>query len=367
MRFLGWAYNYNFKQAWRHYTIRGRTADRIALTTYLDTTYGGKSYLYYNGRSALSVALKTLLGAKVVGAKIGVNAYTCYSVIQAVEDTGAKVVFLDIDKQTFNFSAKTLAETAKKHRLQAVIIQNTLGFTADIKTIDKVCKLAKIKIIEDLAHSVGLDYSDGRKVGTVGDATFFSFGRGKPVDVEHGAALVLRNQFTDAKIYTPTKMPRLRYRRSDRLYPVVGWKVRTFYRVGGKVIAWIALNTGLIAKSAEGKVQPHVTITNWQARLVLEQLQAGPKMSRTPLLVENRNQVLKALTNNGYFFSDIWWDAAIGPRRLFSKVTNFDPTKTPIAYEVGEKMINLPIDLTAKEKKEIIKIIKEAGGAGDGK
>ncbi|MCL2002110.1 DegT/DnrJ/EryC1/StrS family aminotransferase, partial [Candidatus Saccharibacteria bacterium] len=201
MRFLSWAHNYSFKRAIRHLTIRGRACDRAALTQYLNDTYSGKSYLYYNGRSALAVALKTLLGPKVAGKKVGVNAYTCYAVVQAVQDVGAKVVYLDIDKKTYNFSPETLVSAIKKQKLSAVIIQNTLGITADIKAIEKISRIAGLKIIEDLAHSPNLNYKDGRMTGTVGDAVFFSFGRGKPVDTEHGAALVLRNEFQDAKIY----------------------------------------------------------------------------------------------------------------------------------------------------------------------
>jgi len=359
MRFLNWAYNYNFRQAMRHLTIRGRACDRVALTTYLDETYGGKSYLYYNGRSALAVALKALLGSKVAGAKVGVNAYTCYSVVQAVQDVGAKVVYLDIDRKTFNFTPRTLAEAVKKHKLQAVIIQNTLGNTVDIKTIERVARLAHLKIIEDLAHSVGRTYKDGRLVGTVGDATFFSFGRGKPVDVEHGSALVLRKEFINAKIYVPVKLPSRWNRHRDRIYPILGWKIRKFYHLGGRVFAWFALKTRLVTRSADGKVTPHITLTNWQARLALEQLRSNPKLTRIPLLVENRDRVLRALARSGYHFADIWWDVAVSPRRLFSKV-KYDARKTPVAFEVGEKMINIPTGLSVKEKNKIIKIIKKA-------
>ncbi|MCL2038490.1 DegT/DnrJ/EryC1/StrS family aminotransferase [Candidatus Saccharibacteria bacterium] len=359
MKFLSYAYNFTFRQAWRHLTIRGRECDRIALTQYLDQTYAGKSYLYYNGRSALAVALKTLLGAKVQGAKIGVNAYTCYAVVQAVQEVGAQVVYLDIDPKTYNFTAQTLAQTLKKQRLAAVIVQNTLGVVSDITGVEKVAKLAKLKIIEDLAHSVGLRYKDGRPVGTVGDATFFSFGRGKPVDTEHGAALVLRGDYAQAKIYVPTKLTSRQNRRRDRLYPILGWKIRKTYRTIGRPLAWFCKAIGLLRGSVEGKPEPFVTMANWQARLVLEQLQNKPKLTRLPLLVKNRDAVLKALAKHGYYFYEIWWDSAVSPRRLFSKV-GYDQTKTPIAYQVGERMLNLPTNLTAREKREVVKIIKEA-------
>lgn len=363
MKFLSWGYNYTFRQAMRHYFIRGRKSDRLALTAYLDQEYDGKSYLYYNGRSALAVALKTLLGPKVAGAKVGINAYTCYAVVQAIQDVGAKVVYLDIDKKTYNFTARTLAETVKTQKLSAVIVQNTLGVVSPIAEIEKIAKIAKLKIIEDLAHSVGLKYKDGRRVGTVGDATFFSFGRGKPVDAEHGAALVLRKEFAAAKIYIPTKLASRRNRRRDRLYPIIGWKVRKFYKFGGRAIAWFAKSTGLVRGSVEGKPEPFVTMANWQARLILEQLKGKPKMTRLPFLVDNREQVLKALAKQGYYFYEIWWDVAVSPRRLFSQV-GYDAKKTPVAYEVGEKMINLPTDLTAKQKAEVVSIIKSVSKSG---
>jgi dTDP-4-amino-4,6-dideoxygalactose transaminase len=371
MKFLGWAYNYTFRQAMRHLTIRGRESDRTALVEFLNREYEGKSYLYYNGRSALAVALNTLLGPKVRGAKIGVNAYTCYAVVQAVQDVGAKVVYLDIELDTYNFSAATLARAAKQQKLSAVIVQNTLGVTLPITEVEKVAKRENIKIIEDLAHCVGLSYKDGRKVGTVGDATFLSFGRGKPVDTEHGAALVLRGIYAAAKVYTPTKLARRSARRRDRLYPILGWKIRKTYRTVGRGFAWFCLRTGLMQKSAEGKVEPHITLANWQARLALEQLQggrgrlskrgqtpSGPRMTRLPLLVKNRKLVLKALAARGYYFDAIWWDIAVSPERYFARV-GFDATKTPVAFAVGEQMINIPTNLNAREKQEVISIIRE--------
>ncbi|MDR0979816.1 MAG: DegT/DnrJ/EryC1/StrS family aminotransferase [Candidatus Nomurabacteria bacterium] len=361
MKFLGWASNYTFREAIRHRFVRGRKSDRQALADYLDQTYGGKSYLYYNGRSALAVALKTLLGSKAVGAKIGVNAYTCYAVVQAIREVGAKVVYLDIDRKTYNFTAQTFAEMLKKQKLSAVIVQNTLGVVSDITGVEKLAKRTKCKIIEDLAHSVGLRYKDGRKVGTVGDAVFFSFGRGKPVDAEHGAALVLRGDFVTAKVYAPTKLASRRERHRDRIYPLRGWWIRKTYRFFalGKIIAWLSKKTGAVRGSAEGQIEPYITMTDWQARLVLEQLQNKPRLNRLPLLVANRKKVLKALARRGYYFDSIWWDTAVAPRRYFSQVS-YNAKRTPIAYEVGEQMINLPTNLTAKQKREVIAIIKRA-------
>ncbi len=364
MRFLAWAYNYNFAQAWRHLTVRGRDADRARLIEYLNQTYQGKSYLYYNGRSALSVALKTLLGPKVKGARVGVNAYTCYAVVQAVRDLGAEVVYLEIERETYNYSAATLERAAKQERLAAVIIQNTLGVLSPIREIERVAKQHNLKIIEDLAHAVGLHYPDGRLVGTVGEASFFSFGRGKPVDTEHGAALVLRRSFADAKIYQPNKIPPRQQRRRDRLYPLLGWLVRRTYRIYlGRVLAVLSKQLGLVRGSVEGRVEPHLTLASWQARLALEQLQAGPKINRQPLLVKNRPSVVRALAKHGYHFSEIWWDVAVSPRRLFSQV-GYNPNKTPVAFAVGETMLNLPTDLSASERREVMAIIQEhQGGA----
>jgi DNA-binding transcriptional MocR family regulator len=84
--FLGAAANY--KKVWRHVFARGSEKDASELTSYLSEKYRGETILTKNGRSALSLALRTYFKP---GDKVMVNGFTCYAVVEALEAAGLAV------------------------------------------------------------------------------------------------------------------------------------------------------------------------------------------------------------------------------------------------------------------------------------
>ena len=56
-----------------------------------------------------------------------------------------------------------------------------------------IAKKHKVFVIEDCAHALGAVYK-GKKVGTIGDAAFFSFGRDKIISSVFGGAAIAKNR-----------------------------------------------------------------------------------------------------------------------------------------------------------------------------
>ena len=182
---------YGFVAAVKHAFAHGTEHDSERLRQALVKRYGGEAVLYQKGRSALAAAIRIATGG---GGSVAISGLTCYSMVQAVEAAGCTPVFVDIREKDLHFGAKELTTAIKKHPdVKAVVIQNMLGIPADIMAIAAVAKENKIALIEDLAHSAGAQYADGREVGTVGDITMLSFGRDKAIDSVNGGALVVRN------------------------------------------------------------------------------------------------------------------------------------------------------------------------------
>ena len=87
--------------------------------------------------------------------------FTCYAVYKAVENAGFKALLIDIAPHQLNFSVGELKALHTKHlNLKAVIVQNTLGYPADMPAIAAYCQQAGLMVIEDLAHSIGASYAD---------------------------------------------------------------------------------------------------------------------------------------------------------------------------------------------------------------
>lgn len=134
------------------------------------------------GRMALYFILKAMSFPR--GAEIIVPAFTFWVVPEIVRVAGLKPVFADIDPATFTLCPRAV-ERAITPNTRAVLPTHLYGMACDMDPILDVARRHNLKIIEDCAHSLGAVYKD-RMVGTLGDASFFSFQAFKPLNTYGG-------------------------------------------------------------------------------------------------------------------------------------------------------------------------------------
>ncbi len=345
MIFLGQSSNYSFGRALKHLLTHGREHDSAALKGVLLKKYGQKDkesqvILYQTGRSALAAAFSSVVPR---GSEIIIPGLTCIAVVRAVRAVGCEPVFSDIEPGKLQYDFEKLAETLEKHpQARAIVVQNTLGITIDIKEVEKLARQHKLEIIEDLAHSAGRFYPDGREVGTVGAATALSFGKGKAIDTISGGAVIVRKNEA-RKLREPLFRPHVGARWRARWYPLLGCLMRAGYHVGlGKLMTGVFLKFHWIERSADAILDMDVRLCDWQARLALKQLKSLPK---TPLrkfeLVKKRGELLAELKSEGFYFDEIWYDTPVSPAR-YVKEANFPTKECPMTVEIAEQIINLP-------------------------
>ena len=362
--FLGMAANYSASQMWHHTFAWGRKSDCRALKRYLREKYRGTSdedtevILSKNGRSALCLALKAYFRP---GDAIIVNGFTCYAVYEAIKAADLIPIWADISKEDLNFNVKNISTKSGASNIQGIIVQNTLGNPVDMAAVEKFAEKHGLTIIEDLAHSAGAKYPDGRETGTVGAAAVFSFGKDKSIDTISGGAVVLR-QPHERKIKRPTKSPKLSDHLRARLYPLFGAVCRglTHIRLGGALMR-LLVKIHWVEKSADNKLDLNRKISKFEARLALEQFKNFKKSGEKPLrkfyLVNNRDDVLKELMCAGYYFSGFWYERPVSPERYYKKV-HFPEDECPNAVYVSEHIINLPSHYDSGSLAEAKKIIK---------
>ncbi|KAF5038665.1 UDP-4-amino-4-deoxy-L-arabinose--oxoglutarate aminotransferase [anaerobic digester metagenome] len=139
-----------------------------------------------SGRTSLFVILNALnLPEK---AKIGVPLYSCPSVFEAIVHAGCIPIFIDIDPDNYTLSPEDLAK--KIDELEAIIVIHTFGRPADLERIQKIVR--NKPIIEDCAHALLSKY-EGRLVGTIGTAGFFTFRTGKYISAGEGGMIVTKD------------------------------------------------------------------------------------------------------------------------------------------------------------------------------
>jgi dTDP-4-amino-4,6-dideoxygalactose transaminase len=140
----------------------------------------------YQARTCLRLILTALNLKK--NAKVGVQAFNCASVFDAIRIAGYQSVFIDIND---NYTLKIEDLQNKVEHLDALIINHTFGIPADIEDIRKIC--GNIPIIEDCAHSLFSTYK-GAITGTFFDASIFSIGYGKYPSIGRGGFSIINNE-----------------------------------------------------------------------------------------------------------------------------------------------------------------------------
>lgn len=361
MKFLGLAAGFSAKDAFCHLFACGKKTDSEELHRLLAEKYQASAdrvVLYHTGRSALAAAIEAVTPK---GSEVAIACPTCVAVVRAVRAAGCVPVLVDAAPGKIQFGPQELkARLEGGTKVRAVIIQNTLGETVDITAIGRICQEHQVAIIEDLAHCVGRHYPDGREVGTVGAAVALSFGKGKSIDTTSGGAVIIRD--ADASLpRLPAFKPRLSDRLRDRWYPFFGLVCRGLWRIKvGKAILALLVKLHLIQKSADAALNLDVRLTHWQAKLAARQLQRldASRPLRGHAFVEQREKVLAALEQSGFYFREIWYDTLISPARYQHEVTvAFE--QLPGAVRAAQEVINWPNYCTEKDLTQIRSIIKE--------
>ena len=117
-----------------------------------------------------------------------------------------------------------------------------------------------------------------------------------------------------------------------------------------------------VEKSADNKLDLKRRISKFEAKLALLQMKklkkSGEPVLREFYLVRDREEVLKQLEAEGYYFRGFWYEKPVSPERYYKKV-HFPEESCPQAVEVAEQIINLPTYYTRAELKPARKIIEE--------
>lgn len=124
-----------------------------------------------NGTLALDVALKALgIGP---GDEVIVTPRTFIASISCVVNAGAVPVFADVDRDSGNISAATIADRITD-RTRAVIPVHLAGWPCDMDAIMALAERNRMVVIEDCAQAHGAMIGE-RSVGTIGHVGAWSF------------------------------------------------------------------------------------------------------------------------------------------------------------------------------------------------
>ena len=153
--------------------------------------YVGAKYctMCANGTAALHIAM--LAAGIGPGDEVITTPLTFAASANCILYVGSKVVFADIDKETYEIDPDDI-EKKITNKTKAIISVDFTGQTANLDRIKDICKKNNIILIEDGAQSFGTSYK-GKRVGSIADITTFSFHPVKSITCGEGGAVTTNN------------------------------------------------------------------------------------------------------------------------------------------------------------------------------
>jgi len=168
----------------------GEEARRSVAAT-LKRHFGARDVLLTDsGTGALTLAIRACLAGKT-GATLALPAYGCYDLATAADGADVPVVLYDLDPATLSPDIESL-QRALTHDVGAVVLVHLYGIPADPEPIRVAMAGTGAVLIEDAAQGAGASIG-GRPLGSFGDLSVLSFGRGKGTTAGCGGALLARD------------------------------------------------------------------------------------------------------------------------------------------------------------------------------
>ncbi len=148
-----------------------------------------------SGTSALHLAM--LAAGIGPGDEVITVSYTFVATAAAVCYVGAQPVFIDIDPSTCNIDVSKI-ERAITPQTKAIMPVHLYGNCADMDPILDLARRHNLIVIEDAAQAHGAEYK-GRRAGSMGEMSCFSFYPGKNLGAygEAGAVVTNNQQYVD--------------------------------------------------------------------------------------------------------------------------------------------------------------------------
>jgi dTDP-4-amino-4,6-dideoxygalactose transaminase len=128
-----------------------------------------------SGTAALHLALLAI-GIRP-GDEVIAPAHTFIATAEPISHTGARPVFVDIDSRTYNIDPQCVIE-AITPRTRAIVAVHIYGQPSDLKALRRIADSRGLRLIEDAAQAHGAEV-EGRRCGSIGDLSCFSFYPGK--------------------------------------------------------------------------------------------------------------------------------------------------------------------------------------------
>lgn len=326
-----------------------------------------------SGTDALLIALMAI--DIKPGDEVIVPTYSFFATAGVVARLNAIPVFAEADPVTFNIAPETI-EKLITPKTKAIIPVHLYGQSAEMEKIVEIAKKHNLKVIEDGAQAIGVQYKDGRCVGTIGDIGCFSFFPSKNLGCFGDGGLVVTN---DPELGERLHILRVHGGKPKYYHKIIGGN----FRLDAIQAAVINVKLPHLDSWSAGRRHNAELYTQYfkEAGLAQEEGKTSFDENNKVLLpkpvykesghknhhiynqyiirVSNRDEVRKYLGENGVS-SEIYYPVPFHLQECFADLGH-KKGDFPIAESAADTSIALPIypELKAEQLKYVVEKIKE--------
>jgi len=317
--------------------------------------------------SGTDALLLSLMTADVgFGDLVITTPYTFFATAGAITRVGARPVFVDIDKVTYNMDPVRLDETIsslkkEKSKAKAIIPIHLFGQCANMDSIMKVADSCGLTVIEDAAQAIGAEYefSDGtaRRAGSMGQYGCFSFFPSKNLGAFGDGGMVTTNE---REIYERLKIMRVHGSKPKYHHSMIGGN----FRLDALQAAILLIKLRHLDEWTEkrrGNADFYRELFNEKD---LASISLPKDMGKRHIYnqfvikVEDRRDELKAYLNKHDIGCEVYYPVPLHTQPCFNYL-KYRPEDFPVSKDAAEKTLALPIypELSSDQLCYIVDII----------
>lgn len=315
--------------------------------------YTGVKYCYPTANCSSAIHL-ALLGLGIgPGDEVIVPDITWVASVAPIHYVGATPIFADIKEDSWCLSSESF-EKLITLRTKAVIVVDLYGNMPDMDKILSIAKKHKIFVIEDAAEAMGAEYK-GKKAGSFGDVSTFSFNATKIMIAGHGGMVATNNK----KLYE--KFEILAH------HGMLPYNKKTFWSVEiGYNYLWTNIQAALALaqlRRLDELVNKKRKIFSWYEKRLVRvpgiRLNQEPEGTKSTFWIINAHISSKFKVNKEKLMEEFkkfdidtrpfFYPVSSQPAyRKYVKGKNYR-SQNKVSYRISPKIISLPYSLELKE------------------
>ena len=293
-----------------------------------------------------------------------IPSFSFISTANSVLFVNANPVFADIEEETFGLDPKNVSSKINQ-KTKAIMPMDYGGSSCNILELKKISETNNIPLIEDAAESLGSSFKN-HKVGSISDASIFSFCGNKVLTTGEGGAVVTNSKIIYDKIkliHSHGRLDKINYFNNPSNSEYVGlgynWRMSSF--------------TAALGISQLSKLDKIIKMRQENAKYISSRLSKINQI-RTPISSKDHQHIFQmysiVLTNENMRNS---LHEFLLRKKIFSKVyfnpihfTDYYKQKfpnqiLPITEKISKTILTLPMypNMTMEEKTYLVESILE--------